>query len=135
MKLIVSLAVASVIAASSYAVVKNLATDHTHTEAELEAAPIERFTPHDFRRTSRSNTKRLRVDFETAEAMLNHVKKGMERTYDTYELEEEKRLWFLTWENEIARIARRAGVEKALGVPDEPGQSAGSAATGKIMAR
>lgn len=45
MKLIVSLAVASVIAASSYAVVKNLATDHTHTEAELEAAPIERFTP------------------------------------------------------------------------------------------
>lgn len=50
--------------------------------------PIERFTPHDFRRTCRSNTKRLKVDFETAEAMLNHVKKGLERTYDTYELED-----------------------------------------------
>lgn len=30
--------------------------------------PIERFTPHDFRRTCRFNTKRLKVDFETAEA-------------------------------------------------------------------
>jgi hypothetical protein len=39
-----------------------------------------------FPATARSNTKRLRVDYETAEAMLNHVKKGMERTYDQYAL-------------------------------------------------
>lgn len=83
----------------------------------LAGRPIERFTPHDFRRTSRSNTKRLKVDFETAEAMLNHVKKGLERTYDTYELEEEKRAWFLKWEQEIAGIAKRAGIADALGVP------------------
>ncbi|PSJ42159.1 tyrosine-type recombinase/integrase [Allosphingosinicella deserti] len=84
---------------------------------QLAGQPIERFTPHDFRRTCRSNTKRLRLDFETAEAMLNHVKKGLERTYDTYELEEEKQAWFLTWETEIVRIARGAGVAEALGVP------------------
>ncbi|WP_129792978.1 integrase arm-type DNA-binding domain-containing protein [Sphingosinicella sp. CPCC 101087] len=83
----------------------------------LAGRPIERFTPHDFRRTSRSNTKRLKVDYETAEAMLNHVKKGLERTYDTYELEEEKRAWFLRWEQEIAEIARQAGVAEALGAP------------------
>jgi hypothetical protein len=59
----------------------------------------------------------LRVDYETAEAMLNHVKKGMERTYDQYALEDEKKGWFLTWENEIATIARRAGVADQLGVP------------------
>jgi integrase len=46
---------------------------------KLAGRPIERFTPHDFQRTTRSNTKRLKVDFETAEAMLNHVKKGLER--------------------------------------------------------
>ena len=86
--------------------------------AELAGHPIERFTPHDFRRTARSNTKRLKVDYETAEAMLNHVKKGLERTYDLYELEDEKRAWFLTWEQEVSAIARRAGVAKALGVPD-----------------
>lgn len=84
---------------------------------EIAGHPIERFTPHDLRRTVRSNTKRLRVDFETAEAMLNHVKKGLERTYDTYELEEEKRAWFLLWEREIAAIAQSAGVSEALGLP------------------
>lgn len=92
--------------------------------AEIAGHPIERFTPHDFRRTARSNTKRLKVDYDTAEAMLNHVKKGLERTYDLYELEEEKRAWFLLWEQEIAGIARRAGVADALGVPPEEPRNA-----------
>jgi integrase len=84
---------------------------------KLVGRPIERFTPHDFRRTCRSNTKRLKFDFETAEAMLNHVKKGLERTYDTYDLEEEKRAWFLRWEEEVANIARGGGVAEFLGYP------------------
>lgn len=87
--------------------------------SEIAGQPIERFTPHDFRRTARSNTKRLNVDFDTAEAMLNHVKKGLERTYDLYEMEEEKRAWFLKWEREIASIARQAGVANELGVPQD----------------
>jgi integrase len=86
--------------------------------AVIAGHPIERFVPHDFRRTARSNTKRLKVDFETAEAMMNHLRSGMERIYDGYELEEEKAAWFLKWEQEIAVIARRAGVAEALGVPD-----------------
>lgn len=94
------------------------ARDRVRARMELLAGhPIERFTPHDFRRTARSNTKRLNVDYETAEAMLNHMKRGLERTYDLYELETEKRAWFLKWEQEIARIAERAGVGTALGVP------------------
>jgi integrase len=93
---------------------------------QLADRTIERFTPHDFRRTSRSNTKRLKVDFETAEAMLNHVKRGLERTYDTYELEEEKRAWFLIWEAEIASIALRAGVAETLGITKMPTLAAGS---------
>jgi integrase len=83
---------------------------------QIAGRPVDRFTPHDFRRTSRSNTKRLRIDFETAEAMLNHVKKGLERTYDTYELEEEKRAGFLKWEQEVADIAREALVAHELGL-------------------
>lgn len=65
----------------------------------------------------RSNTKRLDVDFETAEAMLNHAKTGLERTYDGYALDDEKRDWFYRWEEEVARIAIEAGVADALGVP------------------
>lgn len=91
----------------------------------IAGQPIARFTSHDFRRTARSNTKRLGVDYETAEAMLNHVKRGLELTYDRYELEDEKREWFDRWEREIARIACQAGVADALGVPIDmrPGRS------------
>lgn len=42
---------------------------------------------------------------------------AMERTYDLYELEDEKRAWSLKWENEVISIARRAGVADALEVP------------------
>ncbi len=83
----------------------------------LAGYPVPRFSPHDLRRTARSNTKRLKVDFDTAEAMLNHVKKGLERTYDLYEMEDEKRAWFLKWEQEVARLAWQAGVADALGAP------------------
>ena len=86
--------------------------------SRLAGRSIEKWTPHDMRRTARSNTKRLKVDFETAEAMLNHAKTGLERTYDGYALEDEKRDWFLRWETEIIRIALEAGVSEALGVPD-----------------
>ena len=77
---------------------------------------------------SGQNTKRLKVDFETAEAMLNHVKKGLERTYDRYDLEEEKRASFLKWEAEIADIAIRAGLCREARLTfllSNPGTSAG----------
>jgi len=85
----------------------------------MAGKPVARFTPHDFRRTARSNTKRLNVDYETAEAMLNHMKTGLERIYDRYDLEEEKRRWFLMGETEIVQLARRAGVADMLDAPDE----------------
>lgn len=84
---------------------------------EYSGHAVEHFVPHDLRRTARSNTKRLKVDYETAEAMLNHLKTGMARIYDGYEFEEEKAAWFSRWEGEIIRIARKAGVADALEVP------------------
>lgn len=62
--------------------------------------------------------KRLKVDYETAEAMMNHVKKGLSRTYDLCELEDEKRSWFALWEREIVELARKGGVMSALAVPE-----------------
>lgn len=38
--------------------------------SEFAGRSIEAFKPHDFRRTALSNTQRLKVDLETAEAML-----------------------------------------------------------------
>ena len=85
--------------------------------AEFAGRPIPRWTPHDLRRTARSNTHRLGTDFETAEAMLNHAKCGLERIYDGYAMEDEKRRWFQIWEDEIIRIARNEMVADVLGCP------------------
>ncbi|RYY28820.1 MAG: DUF4102 domain-containing protein [Sphingomonadales bacterium] len=87
--------------------------------SEYAGRPIERFTPHDFRRTARSNTKRLGADHETAEAMLNHVKHPLMRIYDSYDLADEKAAWFRTWEIEIASLAKAAEVADKLEIPNE----------------
>lgn len=51
--------------------------------------------------------------------MLNHLKHPLQRVYDGYELEDEKAGWFRIWENEIVRLARKAGVADRLGIPSE----------------
>lgn len=79
---------------------------------------INNFRLHDLRRTLRSNTKRLGVDYETAEAMLNHSKKGLSLIYDLYDLESEKRAAFLLWEREIIALAQQNGVADQLYVPE-----------------
>lgn len=89
--------------------------------SEFAGRPVANWTPHDLRRTARSNTRRLDTDFETAEAMLNHAKGGLTRIYDGYEMEEEKRRWFQKWEDEIARIAVEQGVAEALCIPSPQG--------------
>ena len=42
----------------------------------------------------------------------------LSRTYDLYELEDEKRSWFALWEREIVELARKGGVMAALAVPE-----------------
>lgn len=86
--------------------------------ADYAGHPIDHFVPHDLRRTMRSNTKRLKIDFETAEAMLNHLKTGMARIYDGYEHAEEMAASFLRWEEELIGIAQVAGVAMKLEIPD-----------------
>ena len=72
------------------------------------------------------------MDFETAEAMLNHLKTGMERIYDGYELEDEKAAWFSKWENEVRVIAVQVGVAVKLEVPDEISQRGSKDRLGNI---
>lgn len=86
---------------------------------EIAQRKISHFTYHDLRRTLRSNTKRLKIDFEVAEAMLNHKKKGLEEIYDGYDLFDEKRDGYARWESFLVGLAARANVAEALSIPDE----------------
>lgn len=65
---------------------------------------IPRWTPHDLRRTARTQMAKLRIPREHAEAVLNHAKEGMIKVYDVYEYEEEKKDALLKWEAELLKL-------------------------------
>lgn len=84
---------------------------------ELGECVVPHFTIHDLRRTLRSNTKRLKIDSDTAEAMIGHKKRGLVEIYDRYDMIDEKRAGFAKWEAKLVGMARGAGVAEALGIP------------------
>lgn len=80
--------------------------DRVHARMErLAGRPVDRWGFHDLRRTLRSNTFRLGIAFEVAEAMLNHARQGLERRYDVGDLSEFTRDGFARWEAHVAALA------------------------------
>jgi integrase len=80
--------------------------DRIHARMEKAAGrPIAGWGPHDLRRTLRSNTFRLGIPFEVAEAMLNHVRKGLERRYDIGDLSGFTADAFARWEAHVAKVS------------------------------
>jgi integrase len=86
---------------------------------QIAQRQIPHFTYHDLRRTLRSNTKRLKIDRETAEAMLNHKKPGLDEVYDGYDLYDEKLDGFARWESFLVKLAISAELFEPLSIPDE----------------
>jgi integrase len=73
------------------------------------------WTNHDLRRTLRSGLSRLRIDRDTAEAVLAHTPIGMVRTYDVYERFTEKKNALETWSRHIHSLVEpKAGDAIAL---------------------
>ncbi len=80
--------------------------DRVHARMErLAGRPLDRWGFHDLRRTLRSNTFRLGIPYEVAEAMLNHARQGLERRYDVGDLSGFTRDGFSKWEAHVADIA------------------------------
>jgi hypothetical protein len=52
---------------------------------------------HDLRRTLRTGLSALRIDREVREAVLAHVKPGIEGVYDLYDLFDEKKHALEAW--------------------------------------
>lgn len=84
---------------------------------QLAGYEIPTWSPHDLRRTLRSNSRKLGIDYETREAMLNHVKKGLERRYDVENMEDDMADGFARWELKLIGLAHEANVADALGCP------------------
>lgn len=56
------------------------------------------WTPHDLRRTARTNMPRVGVSDEHAEEVLNHTKPGLIGVYNKYRYDKEKKVALIEWE-------------------------------------
>lgn len=65
---------------------------------------LPRWTPHDLRRTARTNFSRMGVPLPVAEAILNHAKEGMVKVYDLHEYKDEKKKAMLMWDRELRKL-------------------------------
>lgn len=62
---------------------------------------IDRWTPHDLRRSVRTGLSRLQCRNEVAEAILGHARGGIEGTYDLHAYEAECREWLQIWADHL----------------------------------
>lgn len=65
---------------------------------------IEFFRPHDLRRTCATHLAALGFTDEVIDAVLNHVKKGVIRTYNLHRYDREKQLALESWERKLVSI-------------------------------
>jgi integrase len=76
-------------------VLREIAVERGDDPEDVELA---HFTNHDVRRTVRSRLSRIKgISLEAKEAMLAHVKPGIQRVYDVYEYFDEKREAMELW--------------------------------------
>ena len=70
-----------------------------------EEVVLAHWTNHDIRRTVRSRMSRLKgISLEAREAVLAHVKPGIQRVYDVYEYLDEKREALELWAGALRQI-------------------------------
>ena len=72
---------------------------------------LEKFTPHDLRRTVRTGLARLSVAPHVAERVLNHAQEEIARTYNVHDYAEEKRAALDLWANHLAGLQLAASRE------------------------
>lgn len=65
---------------------------------------IDQWSPHDLRRTVRTQLAKLRCPREVSEAILGHAKKGIDGTYDLHHYEEEAKEWLQKWCDRLESI-------------------------------
>jgi integrase len=76
-------------------VLREIAVEEGDDPASVTPPP--RWTNHDIRRTVRTRLSRLKIPEDAREALLAHVKPGIQRTYDVHDYFDEKREALEAW--------------------------------------
>ncbi len=94
------------------------ARDRIHRRMEaLASTHIPSWHFHDLRRTFRSNARRLGIDRDIAELMLNHKRKGIEGVYNRNQELELRAAGFAMWEAFLLELAHGVGASDLLNAP------------------
>jgi integrase len=64
------------------------------------------WSPHDLRRTARTNMARVGVSDEVGEEVMNHIKPGVVGVYNKYRYDEEKKVALQKWEALLLEILK-----------------------------
>jgi len=72
------------------------------------------WSPHDLRRTARTNMPRVGVSDEHAEEVLNHAKPGIIGVYNKYRYDKEKQEALQKWEDFLLKILKTKSVETTI---------------------
>ena len=69
------------------------------------------WSPHDLRRTARTNMARVGVSDEVGEEVMNHIKPGVVGVYNKYRYDEEKKIALQKWETLLLKILNSKPVD------------------------
>ncbi|GEA69064.1 hypothetical protein PA3_32220 [Acinetobacter pittii] len=83
---------------------KDRATNYNLQTHQLWPEDMEDWSPHDLRRTLRTNLSRFGCPTDVAEAVLGHSKKGIEGTYNLHTYENECAMWLQKWADYLEKL-------------------------------
>jgi integrase len=80
------------------------------------------FTPHDLRRTAATFMSQLGMLDEVIDAVLNHTKQGIIRTYNLNRYDREKQAALETWERKLQQIITGTGKDNVVSITTAKGR-------------
>ena len=82
-------------------------------KSDINRLGVDQFTPHDLRRTAATFIAGMGFMDEIIDAVLNHVKRGVIRTYNRHDYDKEKQQALEAWERKLNGIITGATVERS----------------------
>ena len=76
-----------------------------HPDRELACLPVEHWSPHDLRRTTRTMLASMQCPDSVAEAILGHMAPGVSGTYNRHQYDAERRHWLTLLSQRLESLA------------------------------